>query len=354
MALTSTIRFRPFSHDSGTMCQLAGSSLALQLFAGRMLVFDYSVENPCLIASVVFLNLGPLEQCTVLQDLEAGKIVVSGFAKTGFMRYTIIAQQDPKSWILHFDKLPHELEIAVDEKIMKASQGQNIVFGVEGVKTFAPRERLFLGVDKSQEWPQVLRRCIMPEVLPYIYWLSQSVVLPKIATNPGISLLKNLQDAIIEKKRAEVLEHFKALFIAGFGHQLMPRLEDTSYHGYQEPVVADVNQSPLMLLAELKSQIRSLFFQEHEDGFSILPLLPPECSCGTFCDIVTKKGHKVSIEWTKHLVRRVQIIGACDDEITLSFQKEITGFRLERHAFSAPAKLKIRPAHMYLLYNFQK
>ena len=350
MALTSTLRFRPFSHISGAKCLLPGSSLAVQAFASCLDVFDEEIR----LSRLRFLDLGPLEQFTVLQDLEAGKIVVSGFAKAGFVRYVIQAQQEAKSWAIHFEKLPSELCVLHNDKEQQIAQGQTLAFGTALPVILKERERLFLGVDKSQEWPQVVRRCHIPEVLPFLYWLSQSVILPVTSAQNEPSLIKNLQEAIEQKKGGEVLEHVKAWLIAGFGQERMPRRLDAGYHGYSLPVAQNTQTSALTLLAELQPLIRSLFFQEQKGIYSLLPLLPPECPSGTLSDIITSKGHKFSIEWTKHLLRRVQITAACDDELSLSLQKELTGFRCEHHHFSAPSSLKIRKGQVYLLDNFQK
>lgn len=351
MALTITQRYRPFSHVSGTMCLLPGSSLAVQIFASRIVAFDYSHIQPEPIFCLEFIALGPLGQFTVLQDLEAGKIVVSGFAKSGFVRYAITSQG------VVFEKLVGEIGCVIKPSNTRFSvvQAQKIAFGDSSSQPLlGQRERLFLGVDKSQEWPQVVRRSLMPEVLPYIYWLSQNVVLPKEQALQGSSLLNNLQEAIIQHKRAEVITHFKALFTAGFSHQLVPRLEDSDYQGYDLPVVGSQAACPLVLLGECKKCIRSLFFQEDQELLRILPLLPPECASGVFADIITTKGHRLSIEWTKHIVRRVQIVAAVDDTLHLSFQHEITSFCHDRVRHAAPASLKVRANHTYLLDNFQK
>ncbi len=356
MALTTTLRFRPFSHTSGDVCMLCGSSLAFQIFAGRIVVFDYSIKEPAPLATFTISGLGPLDQFCVLQDMEQGKIVVSGFAKGGFVRYTIASTLDSKSWTVTFLKLPAAIHFG-DALV---SQGKSLTYsyGTSSHRSaiFGPRERLFLGVDKAQEWSQVVRRCQMQEILPYLHWLSQSVAYDGIASEvrAAPSLFTNAQEVVEQKKRVDVVGSLKALFIAGFGSRLVPRLEDSEHHGYLLPVVDSRCQSPLALLQRLFGLVRSLFFQEQAALLTILPLLPPEFSCGTLSDITTSKGHKIALEWTKHTIRRVRIEAACDDELTLSFQKEIKTFRHGSHRFDAPAKLKILAKQTYLLDNFLK
>lgn len=368
MALTSPMRFLPFSHNPGTMCLIPGSHLACQIFPAMLCVYDSKGASRPLIGTVRFSDLGPLDQFCVQQDLEKGRVIVSGFAPSGFVRYIITALQDGGSWKIECKKQMGNIAVELDNKAYKVikegdvgeNQSQTITFcfGNEPSKALSlpPRERLTLGIDKSQEWSQVVRRCQMQEILPYWYWLAQSVARPTECAEmvDAPSLYKNLQQAIQHKQRDEIVGHLKALFVTGFGHQLVCRVTDSDFHGYPLPVVASADISPGVLLEHTFRLIRSLFFTEHEGSLAILPLLPPEFACGTLSGITTSKGHSISIEWTKHVVRRVQIIASVDDELDLEFQKQITGFRLEKCHFSTPARLKIRANHIYLLDNFQK
>lgn len=293
MSLSSAVRYKPFSHVPGTICLIPGTMHAVQVFPTCYSIYDYSSQEPRLIETKQFDHTGPLEQFCVLQNLEKGKVEVSGFSQNGFVRYKI---------------------------------GPDVTFG--------PRERLFLGVDKSQDWQMVRRRCNMNEVLPYLYWLSQSIPLP-------------------QEVHGSFLRDLKALFSAGFSDLLVPRLIDTDHNGY-EVIVSDTNQSPLVLLKHLFGRIRSLFFQEQNGQIAILPNLPSECHSGTLSGITTARGHTISLEWTKHLIRRVSIEAACDDEITFEFQKPIKSVRAQSQRVQTPFVLKVTAGSKHLLDNFQK
>ncbi|MCE5294910.1 MAG: hypothetical protein LLF94_09915 [Chlamydiales bacterium] len=328
MALTIAQRFRPFSHVSGTLCLLPRSSLVVQVYVGRIIVSDEILD---------ITGLGPLKQFCVVQDLEHGFIEVSGFAKAGFVRYKIVPKD--KSFAIHFSKLPCPVTIGNTTYTETSMVYQ---------KFDQPRERLFLGVDKSQDVSMIMRRMNMAEILPYIYWLSQSVTCHEYQ-HQAPSLVNNVQQA----NRTSVLECFTDLITASITSLFVPQLVDSGFHGYTVPVTG-LNQSPLALLDCMRKMIRALFFTEDNGTIRILPLLPNEFPSGTITDIRTKKGHTISIEWTKHTIRRVSILAAVDDELTFEFQKEVREFRCKTAKLDGTSKIKIQANQTYLLDNFQQ
>ncbi len=306
MALTSSYRYLPFSHIPGTWCLIPGSLQSCQVFPSHACIYDASNT---LLEEVRFSHEGPLKQFCVQQDLEHLQVIVSGFSSAGFVRYYIKAREP---------SIPRD------------------------------RERLFLGVDKSQEWSQVVRRSNMLEILPFWYFLAQSVAkledYPPIGNAP--SLFANMQQGS--------LSSIHDLFLAGFHHMLVPRLVDSDFLGYLVPVVDSTCKSPYVLLEHSFRSIRALFFQEEKNSIHILPNLPSECVSGSLLNVTTQKGHKVSIEFRSNMVRRLQIVAAQDDELAVVFQKQVKSFRIGKGRHFCPQTLKIRAKNVYLLDNFQK
>ncbi len=246
MPLSSSFRFLPFSHTPGTWCLLPGSLLSCQVFPALVCVFDYSGK---IAGAVRFPNLGPLKQFCVKQDLERGSVIVSGFSPSGFIRYSIQAL-DALSWRIESKK-----EIEMEYAKRSDSATYYTMSPPESTISFKDRERLFLGVDKSQEWPEVVRRGNMLEILPFWHFLAQSVAkLKEYPVSAEPSLLASVQNA----KANDVMSHLKDLFLAGFHHMLLPRLEDTDYQGYLLPVSSC--RSPYELLEHSFRCIRSRFF----------------------------------------------------------------------------------------------
>ncbi len=341
MTLTPTIRFRPFSHVSGAMCLLPGSHLAFQCFVEFICIFDMTGASSHLIGAVRFSDLGPLTQFTVLQDIEKGKIIVSGFSHDGFIRYVISPLTDPRSWTLCIEKCPRPLNLSLVKKddrevqeTLRVEKGAFLSFFYNDKPSeplkLPDRERLFLGVDKSQDWDMVVRRKKLEEYLPYLYALSQTVL---GAESDEIPLLG-----------------IEELFQAGFSHMMVPRLVDAGFHGFQSPIVQNTNQSPLILFGQIYKHARAQFFREREGLWHIVK---PAFVSGSLSNITTKKGHKLSLEWTKYQMRRVEIQAKDDDVLEVHFQNDIKSFRFENVRLPNPGRIFLSANTTYLLDNFQ-
>lgn len=334
MALYSMIRFRPFSLQPKTQALLPGSTLACEIYPAKVIVSDLAKDEPQVVQEIVFDDFGPLDKFCVMQDLERGEIVVSGMSRKGYVRYSLYALQAKRSFCLAFQKSPEKKEPIVVGDTLRPRV------------TFAERERLFLGVDKAQEWSQVQRRGDMKEILPVWYWLSQSLLHLNGATESGPSLLCRAKEGS--------LQEMKDLYKAAFANILVPRLEDRDFQGFLLPITTNQKMSPLALLFDSFAMIRRLFFQENEGSMAILPQLPAEFHCGTLAPIRTKKGHTIFLEWTKHMIRRVRIEAACDEELSLVFQKEVKQYRLGKVTCANGAMLSLVSGRTYLLDHFEK
>ena len=303
---------------------MPASTLICRVYPTLVEVFDYSHSIPKEIAKVPF-SFGPLDQFTVVQDLERGYIQVSGFAKSGYVRYQIYSKDG--TYTIH--------------------QGRK----KPGIKPRAPFERLYLGSNKQQKWPDIASRCDMREVLAIWYTLGQCAPSLPDTIFTGSSLVSLVQSG--------ELDAFKALFQAGFDPGFVPRLFDADHLGYNLPVVAEQNISPLLLLTEVAKSIRSLFFVEQERIFSILPKLDTKFHCGSLTDIRTVRGHHISIDWTKHLIRTLEITAAVDDTICFNFQKEVKLFRMRLNKkesgayFKVNDSLTIEKGKKYYIDSFQ-
>lgn len=334
MALYSMIRFRLFSQQAKTHALLPGSTLACEIYPAKVIVTDLAEHAPHVVHEIVFDDFGPLNKFYVMQDLEKGEIVVSGVSAKGYIRYSLYALQAKRSFCLAFTKSPEKREpIVVGDKT-----SPRVVF--------ADRERLFLGVDKAQEWSQVQRRGDMKEILPVWYWLSQSIAHHTGSTESASSLLSRAKEG--------TLQEMKELYQAAFASMLLPRLKDCDFQGFLLPITSDQKISPLALLFDSFAMIRRLFFQEQEGALSILPQLPAEFHCGTLAPIRTKKGHTIFLEWTKHMIRRVRIQAACDEEVSIVFQKEVKQYRLGKVTCANGATLSLVSGRTYLLDHFEK
>jgi hypothetical protein len=360
---SSAIRFRPFSHLPGTHALLPGSFLSCQVFPARLVLFDYSCPEPEAITEIFLEGFGPLEQFTVIQDLEKGHLEVSGFCKDGFLRYQIIPLESPRSFALRFVKVPPKCPCFLSAHgrgegkadIHETKEFYFLDNASREPKVIAERERLFLGCTKAQDWSLVSRRLDIKEILPIWYWLAQSI--PKIEQTAVVPQLYRLAQAIREQKMHELPDFLLALFQVGFKDLLVPRLFDDSYLGFPS-VEGNAQCSPLLLLQNSWELIRQCFFVELPHHFYILPLTPPQFHSGMLCRLLTSQGHSVTIEWTKQVVRRVWIEGGREEVITFAFQKHLKRFRLKSDEgvtqHSNFSEIALQKGKRFLLDHFEK
>jgi hypothetical protein len=304
VTLEPRIRFRPFSHVPGTKCLLPGSWLIVQAFPTRIRILDF-LQTSCVAEIEMEAAAAPF---TVTQDLENGCVKVG--------RMALFATDNPTEW--SFEK--------------------NIVT--------KSRERLHLGNHKKQQWPESAFRADMRELLPFWYWISQWI--PPLERKSTLYEMPSLLSTVLEK------EGLIKLFKAGFSDIFVPRLFDEGCHGYTLPVVTDTSIHPLLLLQESFALIRTLFFVESEGRLSFLQKLPSQFHCGCLASITTKKGHKISFEWTKHALRRLEITAVCDDTVHLCFQKDLKECRLNKAPFKNGSELSLVAGKNYFLDNFSR
>ncbi|HXF28411.1 MAG TPA: hypothetical protein VN457_01055, partial [Chlamydiales bacterium] len=235
---------------------------------------------------------------------------VSGVAASGFFRYCI----EPGIVRLHTLKD----EIAFDCKIVEKQH----------------RERLLLGCHKAQDVMLIRRRCDIREIVPIWFFLAQSF--------PAAQTKKWPQEA------------FSDIFHAGFEDLFFPSFKHAKELGYSLPELF-----PLEFFATSYAEIRALFFQEESDKWLLLPQLLKEFHAGRLIDLQTQKRHRVAIEWSKKMIRRMTIEAACDDSIQLQLKPDVKRFRLStKHKrlgqFLNGSRLELQSGERYLLDHFEQ
>ena len=353
MKIKCVQRFRPFSHLPGTRFILPGTTLRVQIFPTLIRAEDLSGPVPKVVGEFSLPLLGPVEKFTAMQDLERREISVWGETVQGFMRYRMRGE-DQKRVRVDFRKFPHSSE--------KLNIGKPFFLAQEPLtSTENPLERLSLGNHKLQDWELIQRRGDFTEIFPLWHALGQ--VTPQCGGDHiGTALLLEECLALIAGEHPEkILPGFKNLWLAGFEGALSPRLNDEDYQGIVEPVVLREGDksSPLQLLTEAYSLIRSLFIQEIGEALCFLPALPPAFHCGRLLQARCLKG-SIEMEWTKKALRRVIFTASQSGVISFNFFRGEKRCRI-RTSFKDPGiqyddgkPLEIRSGTAYWLDRFQK
>jgi hypothetical protein len=346
MHIETAERLRPYSHSAGTSCLIPGSSREVQIFPCLIRIFDSRQSTAAHPFEISLQLKGPLDQFTVQQDLEAGKITVWGKTSLGFLRYVLTADSMGMGIRLQLKKAPDDQLLLYFEGAEVFLSVKNELFFFSSRETFQPykaplQERLSLGNNKAQDVDLVRRRLDLREILPAWHRLGllcrpslqngfgRCAVSPSLGfgLNEGnLELLNCCQNAILRKQPEQMGRLLMNVFLASFDGIFMPRLNDCQHQGLSQNVLNRQDISPLILLSEGATLIRELLIRQDAQGIHILPFLPPELHYGRFLQVPVSGG-VLSFEWTKKIIRRLIFFSQENQEVLFHFRK-IDRYRL--------------------------
>lgn len=319
-------KLRPFSHRPNTVCLIPGTGYVVQACPTLFRIKDLSGN---LLKEMPLSVQGPLDQFTMIQDLERGCVTIFSEA----YRYHV---------------LPN----------LKIISRKN-----PGLPPLVSQERLSLGSHKKQDWESIVRRGDFKEIFPIWFRLGSLLKLPKReGKDLGMfELLKQCRDAVDSSASEKIIPVFRNLFLAGFSNMLLPRLFDEDFQGIL-PATAPLSEaSPLYLLSEGAEIIRSLFISvENENKIAILPHLPPEFFAGRMVHLDCAGLGTLDLEWSKKTVRSVAFYSSQNAEITFKFRSSLRSFRLRQtlkeqgRRVACGDSLEIKSDRLYLLDQFKK
>jgi len=379
MLISIAERLRPFSHLPGTSTILPGCGYEVQIFPCLVRFYHLQEAVPVLLTELTFDLKGPIQQFTLCNDLEKGRLTISGITMEGWMRYHFISGQS-KEWVcLLVDRAPVNgfpvsqgdkryvlrdkewliLRISVGDMLLEDRTMQTHSFEPYQVP---PCERLSLGSHKAQEWELIKRRFNLTEILPLVHRVGQLV--PSQGTlnssEGTLSLLYACQESLTHDK-PEIGEKKWSHFLLGcFNSLLVPQLEERNYQGlvpFQGRI--ECSLSPLVILSEGSRLIRALFVRQRDHSLSILPYLLPCFSSGRLLDVPLEGGGSISLEWTKKTIRRLILYAGRDEELSLTFRSHVRDYLLRQHAKETGERkncrsvLSLKKHCHYFLDNFQ-
>lgn len=349
MKIDIAVRFRPFSHARVTETYLPFSSYLFKIYPAGLEVYD-ELDN--LIATIEMTCKSLIESFTVITDLEAGRIVVSGFSDA-YIRYELVALEKGNGFALLSKKQHKHFTSSVHSDFFQVHQEENALFlfkeQVGSLCKPKARERLSLGCHKAEDVELIWRRGDIREIVPIWFFMSQSVLAKEIQLSP-------LQDPIALQEKLFDVAHI------GFRSVFVPEVHCRRLFGFEHPLQSPAaSRSQIELLRSGFSFIKQQFIKEEGSTLHLLPVLAPQFHSGRLIDSLTVAGHRVSIEWTKKSMRRLQILPSSDDELLLRFPQEITSCiqrsskrdKKERHLLNGEVAI-LHKGEPLLLDNFQK
>lgn len=330
MKIAIAERLRPYSHFPGGYYLLPGSFFRLQIFPTLIRVYDLSKSDPQLVKEFDLPVQGPIQQFTVMNDLEKGCISVWGHALQGYFRYRIHSQDHGRSLAIIEEKSPNEVPLFKE------------AHSLDLIDTPPVTSRLSLGNQKAPEWELIERRLDLTEILPH--WNRLGQILPPLTLfkREGTACLLDACEEAIESNSPEtIVPGFLNLFKTGFCGLLTPRLIDDQHQGIvQTKCIDNRDLSPLILLTEGSVLIRKLFVQQKDREIRILPALPPEFHSGRFLEVALGELGSVDFEWSKKRIRRLIFRSEVEGEVRFIF-KHAKSCRVKEKDSKKALKLQI-------------
>lgn len=348
-------RLNPFSHEAGTFTLLPGSALPIQIFPTLIRFYRFEMGILQLMKELQMELEGPVEEFTVTNDLEKGRISISGKEKRGWIRIHLTSSQDLKSVRFLADRFPQEgLKIFDGSQtvVLKKNEPFDLWGPVESLYYVPPFDRLSFGCHKSQDWEKIRIRKELKEIFPFWHRLGQMIPQNPL---PKKSEMLSLFEAC-KKERNE--KSWLQFFMCGYTGILVPQNHDCLYQGIIQNKM-ESSDSPLWILSEGSRLIRELFILQEEKIIFILPSLLPSLPFGKLTHVSLKGVGLLSLEWSKKTVRRMTLHASYESEIELAFPSSIKTYRLRSNKDvkgeqkDRSKRLSLQPNTTYFFDHFQ-
>ncbi len=363
MHFTISERLRPFSHLPGTSTMIPGLGYQIEIFPCLFCLYDLNEAYPRRLIEVGIELKGPFQQFTVCNDLEKGRLTISGKAREGWFRYHLICGRQKSQVRLLVDRAPNGGVAFVHgnaRDVLKAHEWIELLDKKSKFEAYLPPacDRLSFGNHKSQEWEMIKRRLSLLEIFPLWHRLGQLIPsFPYPLKEEGTLAL--LGTCARQEKPELGEESWLNLMQAGFSSMLVPRFEDHDHQGLVEvPFQLNTQVSPLVLLTEGSRLMRRLFVQQERGQISFLPFLLPCFHHGRLLDVQLEGGVRMSMEWTKKVIRQVTLFVEQDQELLLHFRSNVRSYRLRQHSQDKGEKrlcgssANFKANCLYLIDNF--
>lgn len=369
MHISIAERLRPFCHLPGTATILPGLGFHIQIFPCLIRISHLHSSQPYLLTELKLNIKGLVEQFTIFNDLEKGRITVSGKTVDGWLRYHLVSSLQNKGVRLLVEKAPNKVLMVEDgsHQHSLSEKGELNLFRQNENEIFEPYrvplcDRLSLGNHKAQDWELIKRRCDLTEILPLVHRLGQLVPFVEAPNSleGTLSLLEDCRESFVNERPEKGERTWHRFLMGCFNQLLVPQLKDVNHQGLIDSQLSlSYNLSPLILLSEGSSLIRKLFIQQENDQLAILPYLLPSLHCGRLLQAPLEGGGWISIEWTKKRVRRLVIYSEKDQELAMKFRSDVRSYRLRQTEQDKGVRvacrdsLHVKQNEFYLFDNFQ-
>lgn len=256
---------------------------------------------------------GPIRGFTLQQDLEKDICRIFGSSEAGYFEFQLFVDFQEKALSIKYAR-GEAVVVFVDGKQVRLQKGEviDLIDVLQGKQT-ETKEKISLGSNRKQEINEIWGRYDLREMLPILYTISQSVLLPA-------------EERITQLPVSE--EGFSQFLATGFRSLFVPKRRDENYLGVFYEKLPD-SLTPLYRLKAFQKAFRMLFLMEEDAKIQLLPNLFSTFHCGRFIGAKVQ-GAKIDFEWRSGKLRAVIIYPEKKGELTFLWPKEIQGCRSDK------------------------
>jgi hypothetical protein len=315
-------------------------------------------------------NTGEVSGFSCYQDLDRAKVIVRGNGEiAGFFSFSFEVIGDDITLTVNRCSIDGiSLKMVYEDKKISTKKyfaGEDIVISKDKkAMSKAPVEKLFLGCNKALNWDVIKRKNnALNTVLPIWFMLGQLTQQSGcVNEKKGVIGLIDYCKKAIEEKRCDIIgKRLSKILKAGFTSMMVPQVYDSNYYGIIPIDMAlDETIDPYYLLTEGYALIRSLFFMQTENKFSVLPTLPKEFCSGRMTNIACDGYGHMHIEWTKKKIRQMSFLSQKTFDMKLVLRPDIKKFRVRRNKKDkgvivlANETVSIKSHEFYFFDRFEK
>ena len=196
-----TNQMRPFSHVPGASCMLPSSSWKITAYPTQIILKNLGPGNEIILFSLKIS--GPIENYTLMQDLERGLVLIFGTGKEGYFSFQLIATSDAIQLILK--RAPERgIALSFQGKDTQLKRQDIYVFPVSHQVVLHAYEKIHFGCHKKKDWTLVKRRLNLGEILPIWFAIGKKCPRLPLHYNGTAHLLKECETVIKKKNRLEI------------------------------------------------------------------------------------------------------------------------------------------------------
>ena len=329
-------KYAPFTHVPGSFLMIPKSMYRMQVFPTKLCIEHVDTKK---VTELDVLITGPIKNFTVICDLEKGCVRISGTSIEGYFYYAIFAGK--KSIDLHVKRSPKEgmtFRIGSKEHHLSSKETHSII-KENSISLTETKERISFGNFKQQDFDKIKSRQDISEIIPLLMFYERYLPQKIKPLDISIPLMDELERFIAAKDRMKLEQAILNIFNVHFDGIFTTVFHDKNHLGLTA-AIDSMGINSFIILKRLIDLLKSLFIQVDGNNINILPVLPVSFHAGRYTDI-NAGDISVGIEWSKKLIKKMEVSSKIAGEYKLHLQRGIKSYRIRKNTKERGIKMRV-------------